>query len=277
MSAWLPEAILRTASLLAPVHQRSDWLYGWRSELWYIPQSEATAFCLGAFRDALWVRRNDPGDVDRPRVYLESPASCLAFLTLVAAVSILLTILLPAPPETHLAHLPILEVLKGCLGVSWVFAMFLAATRLVVGRKAAGSRPASWQSVLRRWIFFGVKVMLLQPVILCSVVFLIAAGKVPFLPQLICALTWALACRWVFADQQRRCPVCLRLLARPVRIGTPSQTLLDWYGAESVCSRGHGLLQNSEITASYSSRALWLKLDSSWSSLFPAASRGRSR
>ncbi len=46
----------------------------------------------------------------------------------------------------------------------------------------------------------------------------------------------------MITDQQRRCPVCLRLLTNPVRIGTPSRTFLEWYGAESTCSRGHGLL-----------------------------------
>jgi hypothetical protein len=69
-------------------------------------------------------------------------------------------------------------------------------------------------------------------------------------------------------DQRRRCPVCLRTLTDPVRIGSPSQTFLDWYGGESMCSRGHGLLQVSEISNSCSGNE-WLNLDPSWSGLFP--------
>ena len=48
--------------------------------------------------------------------------------------------------------------------------------------------------------------------------------------------------------------MCLRLLTDPVRIGSPSQTFLEWYGRKSMCARGHGLLQAPEISASYSGK-----------------------
>jgi len=73
--------------------------------------------------------------------------------------------------------------------------------------------------------------------------------------------------RWVLVDQRRRCPVCLRVLTNPTPIGEPSRTLLEWYGTELVCTRGHGLLHVPEIRNSYSEQR-WLRLDSSWSSLF---------
>ena len=72
-SEWLQYTILRMASSLAPDGQRAEWLEEWRSELRYIPRRRATRFCLGAFRDALWLRRNNL----RPVKYLESPISCL--------------------------------------------------------------------------------------------------------------------------------------------------------------------------------------------------------
>jgi hypothetical protein len=81
--------------------------------------------------------------------------------------------------------------------------------------------------------------------------------------------------RWVFADQQCRCPVCLRLLTKPVRIGTTSQTFLEWYGGESVCSRGHGILHVPEISCSHSQKAQWLRMDDSWSGLFSEAASRR--
>jgi hypothetical protein len=67
------------------------------------------------------------------------------------------------------------------------------------------------------------------------------------------------------------------LLTNPVRIGTPSQTFLGWYGAESICSRGHGLLHISEISSSYSETPEWLSLDDSWSDLFSEAAGVRQR
>jgi hypothetical protein len=101
--------------------------------------------------------------------------------------------------------------------------------------------------------------------------FLVAAA-VP-IANLAFTASWILALRWVLIDQRRRCPVCLRLLTDPIRIGSASQTFLEWYGAESTCSRGHGLLQTEEIPASYSAKPEWLTLDDSWSGLFSAAPR----
>ncbi len=58
------------ASLLVPASKRRDWSEEWRTELWYVlrecssktsvhPRSvrEATAFCMGAYRDAIWLRK----------------------------------------------------------------------------------------------------------------------------------------------------------------------------------------------------------------------------
>jgi heme A synthase len=65
-------AILRTAGLRVPRQEREEWFAEWRSELWYAWQSriresqmvhrpvDVTAFCLSAFNDALWLRRNPP-------------------------------------------------------------------------------------------------------------------------------------------------------------------------------------------------------------------------
>jgi hypothetical protein len=63
-------ALLWGASLLVPRWRRSQWVNEWRTELWYVlrecsckasarPRSvrKATAFCLGAYRDAIWLRR----------------------------------------------------------------------------------------------------------------------------------------------------------------------------------------------------------------------------
>lgn len=62
--------MLWVASLLVPTSRRSEWSEEWRNELWYVlrecspqtsihhrPIKEATVFCLGAYRDAIWLRK----------------------------------------------------------------------------------------------------------------------------------------------------------------------------------------------------------------------------
>ncbi len=267
--------ILRIASLLAPVDQRAEWLREWRSELWYVSRRRATLFCMGAFRDALWLRRNNLNPVTDTFIRLESPLRCLAFLTTVAAVSILIAVCLPAPQNlAPSAHLRARDLPMGCVAMLLISCLVLPATRLAMGRAPNHGHPMPWPGRLRRGIFLALKIALVQPILFCGFVVLLWIGPVlPLAAQLgICAI-WILTFRWVMTDQRRRCPVCLRLLSDPVRIGTPSETFLEWYGAESMCSRGHGLLHVPEISTSYSGGQEWLSLDASWRSLFSQAAR----
>jgi hypothetical protein len=262
-SQWLQSIILRTASLLAPGDQRTEWLTGWRSELWYIPRRGSTVFCLGAFRDALWVRRNSPS----PGKHLESPLSCLAFLAILAAVSLFIAVRLPAPDTmTRSSHLGLRDLPQGCVAMLLLSALALPVIRLAMGPHAS-RYPLPWRSRLRRGIFLALKIALIQPMMLGGFV-AVCAMPIANMPFSVC---WILAIRWALIDQRDRCPVCLRLLTTPVRIGSASQTFLEWYGAESTCSRGHGLLHTWEMPASYSGKPEWLALDDSWKSLFCSA------
>ena len=273
---WLPDTVLRIASLLAPGDQRAEWVEEWRSELWYIPRRGATRFCLGAFRDALWLRRNNLNPAKRNGTHLESPLSCLAFLATVAAVGMLIAVYLSSllSVRTTMWQLRARDLPSACI-LTLVLSCLLLPATLAVGRAASSQHPVSWTSRLRGGIFLALKIALVQPIMLCVFLFWMLIARVaPFgMPGILAA--WILALRWVFTDQRQRCPVCLRLLTHPVRIGNPSQTLLEWYGAESMCSRGHGLLQVSESSAGYSHNAQWLWLDGSWSGLFSPAARGR--
>ncbi|MES1257868.1 MAG: hypothetical protein ABUS51_05545 [Acidobacteriota bacterium] len=76
------------------------------------------------------------------------------------------------------------------------------------------------------------------------------------------------AARWIVADQRRRCPVCLRRMGNPVRIGEASRILLEWHGTEFMCPRGHGLLYMPEWPAIWSGRQRWMDLGASWGGLF---------
>lgn len=278
-SDWLQYTVLFAASLLAPSDQRAEWLEGWRSELWYVPRRGATRFCFGAFRDALWLRRNNLSPVNRNRTHLESPLSCLTFLAVLAALGLLIAILLPGPRHGPWpSHLRSRDLPAGCVAMFCFTCMLLPATRLAMGVAPANSHPAPWLNKLRRGIFLALKIALVQPVMLSGFAVLLLVGPLmPFVPQLGIFAMWILICRWVLIDQRQRCPVCLRLLTQPVRIGDPSHTFLEWYGAESICSRGHGLQHIPEISSSYSGKQEWLNLDGSWNALFSEAAGARQR
>src|SRR5271165_4413741 len=94
-------AILRLAALLVPRQRREEWLEEWRSELWHVWQichqradlslqderdeRQVTAFCLGAFQDARWIRRDDSLSSSRRMVPQGSPTRCVVFLATVGA------------------------------------------------------------------------------------------------------------------------------------------------------------------------------------------------
>lgn len=262
-NARLPYAIVRAASLLTPGDRRDEWIKDWQSELWYVPPPEATRFCLGAFRDALCLRRDYPRAAKRSRIHLQSPLRCLGFLALLAAAGIAIAVRLP---HTHDMSPPL--TVRGWLEAC--FRMLLFSCLFLPGTLALWWRPAychrtSWPSRLRRTGFLALKVALVQPIMLSGLLVQLLvvpwAGLAGYLP-------FVLVLRWVISDQQQRCPECLRWLTAPVRIGNPSRTFLDWYGAESACPHGHGLLHISEDAFSHSRRPQWLSLGDSWSALF---------
>jgi hypothetical protein len=262
---WLSYTVLRAASLLAPGDQRAEWVKEWRSELWYIPRRQAMLFSLGAFRDALWLRRNNLSPVTRPRIHLESPLRCLAFLSTLAAVSIFTVICLPAPHLEPSYPLTVRNLPGACIAMLLLSCLFLPGT-LAVWRCPASRHRMAWRSRLRRGIFLALKIALVQVMMVCG--FTILLGPLARFAALGFNVASILVLRWVITDQQQRCPVCLRLLTAPVRIGSASRTFLEWYGAESTCSRGHGLLHISEDASSFSRRPQWLSLDDSWKDLF---------
>jgi len=166
---------------------------------------------------------------------------------------------------------------------SWdifLFAVFLAClalpatTSLPLGEYRVSSQKLPWPRRLRRWGFLASKIGLLlvlayfasldlahlrttvDPV--SSVYIQIAASFS------ICLF----GLRWVLRDQRQRCPVCLRQLTHPARVGQPSRNFLAWNGTELICVGGHGLLHIPEIQTSWFDTQRWLYLDPSWEGLF---------
>jgi hypothetical protein len=78
----------------------------------------------------------------------------------------------------------------------------------------------------------------------------------------ISAFVWTAG--WCFADQHRRCPVCLRRLISPVSMGRWS-SVFEPATTELVCEDGHGLLSVPDSEADHS--AQWTNLDATWKGL----------
>ncbi len=268
-NSWLPLVILRTASLLTPTDRRAEWLREWRSELWYIPRVEAARFSLGAFPDALWVRRNHVSASRRVVPNLESPLSCLAFLAVVATVCLFIAVLVPGPRLPDMPdHFRARDLPAGCCAMLMFSAVMLPVLRLVMGHSPGHFHVVPWPNRVRGGIFLALKLALVHPILLCA--FMLGNSLSQVVPFATMGLfgTCVFVLRWVLIDQRERCPICLRSLTDPVRIGTASQTLLEWYGGESVCSLGHGLMHRTEILSSYSAKPEWHHLDESWQGLF---------
>ena len=104
----LHTAMISAASMLVPLAQRAEWRREWRGELWHVRQTcapgasgswqaqrEVTAFCFGAFADALCMRRAGGSDVGFAAPLKGTPRDCLLALTVVLAVCYGLALLLP--------------------------------------------------------------------------------------------------------------------------------------------------------------------------------------
>jgi hypothetical protein len=208
--------------------------------------------------------------VNRTEIHLESPLSCLAFLAILAAAVSLIAVRMPGPQlGPRPTHLSARDLPAGSVGMLMLSAVALPAMRLAMGPGAA-RYPIPWPSRMRRGTFMALKIALMQPILFGGFVIALPILSIP-VANLGFGAAFTLAFRWVLIDQQRRYPVCLRLLTDPIRIGSASHTFLEWYGAESTCSRGHGLLHFSEMPASYSAKPGWLRLGDSWRSLFSDA------
>jgi len=255
----LNAALLRGASLLVPAPQRPEWLAEWTAELQYVTKN-ATAFCAGSFRDALWFRRNHWVE-KRYALEFDSPVSCLLFMFLLTTISFLSAFGIPTRSELFSAHF-----LAGC---GWIFLASLlslpAAGPLYLGHYPTNRfAPAFWIRS-RRWFFLVMKISLLGPISVCS-----TSAVVSFLPPLAPWLMWlslVFGMRWALSDQRKRCPVCLCLLGNPTQIGDPTQVFLGWYGTLLVCRKGHGLLYIPGTRTSWFGKQQWQYLDPPWASL----------
>jgi len=264
--------ILRCAGLLAPRSRRADWLAEWRGELWYVLRrsdcQQALSFCLGSFRDAVWLRRNDCAP-NHPPHPMQSPWWCLFLLTAAAAVAATFYFRPAGPFEDLIYDSERRPALIFAHSLMIVIALLVlpATTPLSLGEYPATPRSPARARRLRRWIFLGAKIVLILPIVSCGSFDLAPLVSADGIQAHAVLIGYVAALRWALIDQRRRCPVCLRLLTHPTSIGQPAHTFLELYGTELVCAKGHGLLHVPEIPTTYDTQR-WLDLDPSWSSLF---------
>lgn len=257
--------ILRNAALLVPASERAEWLAEWKAELWYVDH-DATAFCFGSFRDALWLR-GESGWSIRELFDIDSPLRCVLLLTLAAVLTCLWAFGFPS--HESLVEACSLSGIKqlalGCFGLYCESLLILVALNpLELGEYPANQYAPSLIVRLRRWVFLNVKIILLASNFLFA-----SIASLPILPPLLWILFfgWIAGFRWALADQKQRCPVCLHLLSNPTQIGSPTLSVLGWYGTELICTRGHGLLYIPGAPTSWCSKQRWQYLDPSWSTL----------
>ena len=84
----------------------------------------------------------------------------------------------------------------------------------------------------------------------------ILAGGLVLAVVFIATFGWAVL--WSLADQRHRCPVCLRRLVMPVRIGTWA-SVFEPVTTEWICEAGHGSLCVREVEAGEPDH--WIELD----------------
>jgi hypothetical protein len=268
------EAILALASWLVPRRRRSEWLKEWSGELWYLLNADgppdacrrsptATAFCLGAFQDAIWLRTQSARMQAYELIHIQSAIQCVAVLLIITAVAFgacgLPSLSYPVLKQSILAH--ILVLILALLILPIVTPSLIPVSFVSVDR---GSRAVR----LRWWTFLGIKLVLLVAAVFLGTFDLGLLISQSGLQPHSALVGYVLAFRWALRDQHHRCPTCLRRLTDPVRIGQPAGTFLEWYGTEFVCASGHGVLHVPELPGSSYSATRWVSLDASWQELF---------
>ena len=227
-------SMLGVAAWLVPGHEREDWRAEWISELWYVIDAHrsSTRFCMGAFHDASWLRIDDlrlkkglvcfagvhSGTADAPDGEL-----CAAGISLAAGSWCSPAAAGPGARTGRAIRLP-----DPCLHDAPRWQLPGGRGRTCTGR--AGR--------IQWWAFLAAKLALLVPAVFFGNArsdsdnrsgWSAAARSDDRLSYL--------AFRWALGDQCRRCPVCLRLLGNPVRIGQRSHIFWNGTALSSLHAR----------------------------------------
>ncbi len=166
----------------------------------------------------------------------------------------------------------------------FLFALILAllalpaVTSVTLGESNYSSHRPSRTRTAIRWAFLAAKFVFVVAIAYFASLDLAYWNAATYSPVAECAqLAWAFVIclfgfRWALSDQRQRCPVCLRRVTHPARVGLASRTFLGWNGTEMMCVGGHTLLHVPSLPTSWFSGQRWLYLDTSWEFLFADSS-----
>ena len=200
------------------------------------------------------------------------------------APNIQITAIAPGGAEDDLLGVA-LEEWKPDPGTVYGFALFLALlslpaiTSVSLGDASVNPQKTPWATRLYGWSFLSAKIALLLPIVHFASLDLaygftaIGREQAVYLQLASTFLMSLFGLRWVLKDQRQRCPVCMRRVAHPARVGQASRTFLDWNGTEMMCMGGHTLLHVPSLPTSWFSNQRWLYLDTSWGFLFAEPTR----
>lgn len=281
--------LLRAAALLAPGSARDAWRDLWltrlenlwilagRGELPAHAPSETARLCRDAAARAFWTRFERARLVHwtgGPGFVLSLAAAALLLLAVLSrgfqgTRGVIYTFVAWKIEPRALRYDPRADLLVGHF-VPLVMAFMVGLMLIAIGRLSLGRY--GW----RYWCYLLTKFAAVATVVpLLWIEGNAALRTHRFVPEaglVIGWLAWTLAflgafgCGviWVFADQRRRCPVCLRRLASPVTVGSWA-SVFDPVTTEMVCDEGHGALAMDESETGAGDR--WITLDSSWKGL----------
>ncbi len=183
------------------------------------------------------------------------------------------------PAEATLVGVTLRDETKGP-GTLAGFALFLAFLALpaVVSVSLSESTFSAYRPSLKhqctRWLFLAAKMGLVIAIGFCASMalsygFTSAYSPTAELAQFATGFVSSLfGMRWALFDQRHRCPVCLRHVTNPTRVGLASHTFLGWNGTEMFCAGGHTLLHVPALPTSWFQAPRWVYLDPSWGFLF---------
>ena len=168
-------------------------------------------------------------------------------------------------------------------GPRWAISLFAillallslpALTSIRKGEYAAGYQAPSRKSRLSRWAFLLAKIAMLIPIVYftsidiaysCVSLFSPVSGYLHFACSFAICLS---GIDWIFRDQRQRCPICLRRVTHPAKVGQPSMIF------ELICASGHTLLYLPDLPSALFSAQRWLYLDASWRFMLAAPATG---
>jgi hypothetical protein len=256
--------LLRLASLIVPPDARARWRHRREASLyslWILAErgelpGEASPCLAWLCRDALAnAFRMRCGGLD-PRRWIRGPAFVMAAAA--AALLLIAACTRGFAVTRSLLDAALAGAATGAQQDRLMANLFPVAFALATGTMAAISRVSlrghSW-----RYLSF----LLLKTLWLAAIVSLLwieggAAFRASmpnatlrifvggFALAVVFIGTFGWAVMWSLADQQHRCPACLRRLVMPVRIGSWA-SVFEPVTTEWVCQTGHGLLYVREI------------------------------